>query len=148
MLFLNLRDHQTVPLKSFGRLARHRRLRLCDPGPHGRTVAATPGKLLTYSKPAFFGELAFMLWLVIKGAEPPALDAAALSSAAALARSRLHVPSLKLTAHGIPCHGFATINACRNAIAQVALSGGSSRESLRSLLLRITGWTATTEPQS
>jgi len=33
--------------------------------------------------PAQLGELAFMLWLVIKGARPPALDAAALSSAAA-----------------------------------------------------------------
>ncbi len=36
----------------------------------------------TYSQPAFFGEIAFMLWLVIKGARPPALDAAAASSAA------------------------------------------------------------------
>ncbi len=33
------------------------------------------------SQPAVFGELAFMFWLVIKGAKPPALDAAALSSA-------------------------------------------------------------------
>jgi hypothetical protein len=32
-------------------------------------------------QPALFGELAFMLWLVIKGAKPPALDAAAPSSA-------------------------------------------------------------------
>jgi len=32
--------------------------------------------------PAQLGELAFMLWLVIKGAKPPALDAAASSSAA------------------------------------------------------------------
>jgi hypothetical protein len=36
-----------------------------------------------YSQPAFFGELALMLWLVIKGARPPALDATASSSAAA-----------------------------------------------------------------
>src|SRR5258706_4863287 len=28
-----------------------------------------------YSQSAFFGEIAFMLWLVIKGAKPPALDA-------------------------------------------------------------------------
>jgi hypothetical protein len=28
-----------------------------------------------------FGEIALMLWLVIKGARPPALDAAASSSA-------------------------------------------------------------------
>jgi hypothetical protein len=31
----------------------------------------------TYSQPAFFGEIAFMLWLVIKGAKPPAVGAAA-----------------------------------------------------------------------
>ena len=35
----------------------------------------------TYSQPALFGEVAFMLWLVIKGAKP-ALDAAASLSAA------------------------------------------------------------------
>jgi hypothetical protein len=40
-------------------------------------------KVFTYSQPAAFGELALMLWLVIKGARPPAQDAAALSSAAA-----------------------------------------------------------------
>jgi hypothetical protein len=39
-------------------------------------------KVFTYSQPAFFGEVALMLWLVIKGARPPALDATALSSAA------------------------------------------------------------------
>jgi hypothetical protein len=39
-------------------------------------------KVDTYSHPAFFGEIAFMLWLIIKGARPPALDAAASSSAA------------------------------------------------------------------
>jgi hypothetical protein len=38
-------------------------------------------KVSTYSQPAFFGEVAFMLWLVIKGAKPPALDAAASLSA-------------------------------------------------------------------
>jgi hypothetical protein len=36
----------------------------------------------TYSQPALFGEVAFMLWLVIKGAKPPALAAAASLSAA------------------------------------------------------------------
>ena len=36
----------------------------------------------TYSQPAFFGEIAFMLWLLIKGARPPAVDAAVASSAA------------------------------------------------------------------
>jgi Domain of unknown function (DUF4386) len=41
------------------------------------------GKVDTYSQPAFFGEIAFMLWLVVKGAKPPALDGAALSLSAA-----------------------------------------------------------------
>ncbi len=40
-------------------------------------------KVYTFTQPAVFGELAFMFWLLIKGARPPALDAAALSSAAA-----------------------------------------------------------------
>jgi Domain of unknown function (DUF4386) len=39
-------------------------------------------KVFTYSQPAAFGEVAFMLWLLIKGTKPPALDAAAQSSAA------------------------------------------------------------------
>jgi hypothetical protein len=38
-------------------------------------------EVFTYSQPAFFGEVAIMLWLVIKGAKPPA-DATGLSSAA------------------------------------------------------------------
>jgi hypothetical protein len=38
-------------------------------------------KVDSYSQPAFFGEIAFMLWLVIKGARPPALDATTSSSA-------------------------------------------------------------------
>jgi hypothetical protein len=33
------------------------------------------GKVYLFCQPAFFGELAFMLWLVVKGARPPALDA-------------------------------------------------------------------------
>jgi hypothetical protein len=33
-----------------------------------------------YSQPAIIGEIAFMLWLLIKGARPPALDAAASSN--------------------------------------------------------------------
>jgi hypothetical protein len=40
-------------------------------------------KVFTYTQPAVFGEIAFMLWLVIRGAKPPALDATGLSSAAA-----------------------------------------------------------------
>jgi hypothetical protein len=39
-------------------------------------------KVFTYTQPAVFGEIAFMLWLVIKGATPPALDATASSAAA------------------------------------------------------------------
>jgi hypothetical protein len=35
-----------------------------------------------YMFPVMFGELAMMLWLVIMGAKPQPLDAAALSSAA------------------------------------------------------------------
>jgi hypothetical protein len=35
-----------------------------------------------YSQPALAGELALMLWLVIKGAKPPALDAASPRAAA------------------------------------------------------------------
>jgi hypothetical protein len=38
-------------------------------------------KVFTYAQPASFGEVAFMLWLVIKDAKSPALDATALSSA-------------------------------------------------------------------
>jgi Domain of unknown function (DUF4386) len=39
-------------------------------------------KAFIFSQPALFGEVALMLWLVIKGAKPPALDAAASSFAA------------------------------------------------------------------
>jgi Domain of unknown function (DUF4386) len=40
-------------------------------------------KMFEYFQPALFGEVALMLWLIIKGARPPALDAPALSSAPA-----------------------------------------------------------------
>jgi len=40
-------------------------------------------KVNTYSQPAFFGEIAFMLWLVIKGAKPQTAGAAPAASAAA-----------------------------------------------------------------
>lgn len=33
-------------------------------------------KVYSYSQPAIIGEITFMLWLLIKGAKPPALDAA------------------------------------------------------------------------
>jgi hypothetical protein len=32
------------------------------------------GMVFRYSQPAFFGEIAFLLWLLIKGAKPPALE--------------------------------------------------------------------------
>ncbi len=38
-------------------------------------------KVFAYARPAFFGEIALMLWLVIKGARPRALDATVSSSA-------------------------------------------------------------------
>jgi hypothetical protein len=38
------------------------------------------GKVFTISQPAYFGEIALMLWLVIKGARPRAEVAAASSS--------------------------------------------------------------------
>jgi Domain of unknown function (DUF4386) len=38
-------------------------------------------KVFNVSQPVFFGELAFMFWLLIKGARPQALDAAASSAA-------------------------------------------------------------------
>jgi len=37
----------------------------------------------SYCQPAFFGEIAFMLWLLIRGAKPQAVSAAASSTAAA-----------------------------------------------------------------
>jgi len=40
-------------------------------------------KVFIFSQPALFAELALMLWLVIKGAKPQPLEAAALSPAAA-----------------------------------------------------------------
>ena len=39
-------------------------------------------KVFIFSQPAFFAEIALMLWLVIKGAKPPAPDAPASSSLA------------------------------------------------------------------
>ena len=37
--------------------------------------------LYTYSQPAVFGEIAFMLWLVVKGARPPESGSAATAGA-------------------------------------------------------------------
>jgi Domain of unknown function (DUF4386) len=48
----------------------------------GELLPQYQDKVFTYAQPAFFGELAIMLWLVIKGAKPPA-DAMGSSSAPA-----------------------------------------------------------------
>ena len=48
----------------------------------GELLPQYQDKVFVFSQPAFFGELAIMLWLVIKGAKPPALNAEASSSAA------------------------------------------------------------------
>jgi Domain of unknown function (DUF4386) len=49
----------------------------------GVLVPQYQNKVFIFSQPALFGELALMLWLVIKGARPQPLDAVAFSSAAA-----------------------------------------------------------------
>jgi hypothetical protein len=41
-------------------------------------------KVDTYSQPAMFGEIAFMLWLLIKGARPPELDTTVSASSLCL----------------------------------------------------------------
>jgi len=43
----------------------------------GILLPQSADKLNTYFQPVILGEIAFMLWLVIKGAKPPRLDAAA-----------------------------------------------------------------------
>src|SRR6202521_1231899 len=52
------------------------------PGLTGGRVPKYYHNVFTYTPSAVFGEIAFMLWLVIKAATPPALAAAASSSAA------------------------------------------------------------------
>jgi hypothetical protein len=47
----------------------------------GELLPQYQGKVFLLSQPALFAELAFMLWLVIKGATPPALDATGSSLA-------------------------------------------------------------------
>src|SRR6266404_2647009 len=49
----------------------------------GELLPQYQSKLFLISQPALFAELALMLWLVIKGAQPQPLHAAALSSPAA-----------------------------------------------------------------
>ena len=104
MLFLNLRDHQNTaaeilwgvwlfPLALLVYRSRFLPRFLgvwLAIGGFAYVILSLTGELLpqyqekvfTYSQPAFFGELAIMLWLVIKGAKPPA-DATGPSSSAA-----------------------------------------------------------------
>src|SRR6266511_1312900 len=103
MLFLNLRDHQNTaaeilwgvwlfPLALLVYRSRFLPRFLgvwLAIGGFAYVILSLTGELLpryqeevfTYSQPAFFGEVAIMLWLVIKGAKPPA-DATGLSPAA------------------------------------------------------------------
>lgn len=53
----------------------------------GELLPQYQDRVFTYSQPAFLGELAIMLWLVIKGAKPPA-DATDASSAPGASPSR------------------------------------------------------------
>jgi hypothetical protein len=46
----------------------------------GMLLPQYQSKVDSYSQPAFIGEIVFMLWLAIKGAQPPALDATASST--------------------------------------------------------------------
>jgi hypothetical protein len=46
----------------------------------GMLLPQYQNKVDSYSQPAFIGEIVFMLWLAIKGAQPPALDATASST--------------------------------------------------------------------
>lgn len=49
----------------------------------GMLLPQYQGKVYTYSQPAIFGEIAFMLWLLIRGAKPQGEGATAAGSAAA-----------------------------------------------------------------
>ena len=101
MLFLNLHGYGFVVAENFGvcgsfrsrclstgaipaavpgRLARHRRLAWVILSLTGVLLPQYPDKVDTYSQPAFFG-IAFMLWLLTRGARPPAPEAAASSAA-------------------------------------------------------------------
>jgi hypothetical protein len=51
----------------------------------GELVPQYQGTVFAYAQPAFFGEIAIMLWLLIRGARPPAEAAASLPPAGASA---------------------------------------------------------------
>jgi hypothetical protein len=71
----------TLPSPDPGRLADHQLLRLSGRQLYGFTVLAIRGEDLNSAFPAMLGELAIMLWLLIKGAKPQPLGAAASSLA-------------------------------------------------------------------
>ena len=48
----------------------------------GELVPQYYGKVFSYAQPAFFGEIALTLWLLIKGAKPQVADTAELRSLA------------------------------------------------------------------
>ena len=48
----------------------------------GELLPQYQNKVFTYAQPAFFGELALVLWLLIKGAKPPAMETEGLRSLA------------------------------------------------------------------
>lgn len=45
----------------------------------GELVPQYQSAVFSYSQPAFFGEVAFMLWLVVRGARPPAVGESTLA---------------------------------------------------------------------
>ena len=48
----------------------------------GELLPQYQDKVFAYGQPAFFGEIAIMLWLLIRGAKPPAINAAGSPSSA------------------------------------------------------------------
>jgi hypothetical protein len=74
MLFLKLRDHQNTAAEvlwgvwlALGGFA------YVILSFMGELLPRYQGKVFTYAQPAFLGEVAIMLWLVIKGAQPRSL---------------------------------------------------------------------------
>jgi hypothetical protein len=54
----------------------------------GELVPRYQGTVFTYAQPAFFGEVALMLWLLIKGARPPAAEGSGILRSTEEAGSR------------------------------------------------------------
>jgi hypothetical protein len=121
-------------------------LTLADPWPF--VIVALGSAILVFQFREHTNAI-ILSWMALRATNPSAhqlLNVRPNCRTAALAAG-LHVASRELTAHRIRCCEFVTIDVCRSAIAHAALSGGSSPESQRSLFLRITGSTATTELQ-